>query len=147
MAGLERLRLSLLWANAAGLLPFRMELEGSGRFRRFRFSYGHPSTWWCAASALLQVALADSGVRLMAEAYPRSGFNRAGSAMVTAMQSISVLLMIVPHVVVCRWRALAEAADSVGRFDAEIGASALAPCTSRRRTAVGLALAVFSVRR
>lgn len=151
MAGLERLRFLIWWANAAGLLPFRMELDANtAKFRRFAFSWKHPLTWWLAVALVLRTAVSVS-MRTAESSDDPAAMTTVAKVTVFALkvnyQADAFIFSVVPLMILLRWRNLAAAVKYVHKFDRMTAASAgHRPCRTKRRIAVGLVLIAAVVR-
>lgn len=146
MAGLERLRILLLWTNVTGLLPFRMELDrDSGKFHGFLFSYRHPLTWWLVIWLTLQLAIfAVVHVNIMPILCQQELAPIVKNTFLV-QHANSFVFCFSPDLILFRWKNLATAVKYVNKFDRIVGDSGNRPCQTKRRIGIGLVLAATHV--
>ena len=146
MAGLERLRSLILWANVVGVLPFRMDLDPvTGKFRRFTFSWKGPFVYWSVIMLTIQTSLTvylqfQKGALDISSEVPLTQ-----KITMIVMQYDFVLLSFVPYLLLYRWKNLEAAVKYAHKFDRMIDDEANRPCKTKRRIVIGITLSAANV--
>ena len=150
MVGMERLRLLIRWGNALGVVPFRMELDpDTGTFRRFNFSWKHPATWWLVVSFFLLAFLSATSIGFFVTIVKMLGTEDIPTLVFVALASTMAVYssyLILPYLLLSRWKDLAAAVKHVRKFDGIAGNVGKGPCQTRLRTLFGFACACVMVR-
>ena len=146
MAGLERLRSLILWANVVGVLPFRMELDSvTGKFRRFTFSWKDPFVYWPVLFFAIHTSL------IIYRHLMTAPFIFSTELPLTHLFTSIILyydydfISYVPYLLLYRWKNLEATVKYAHKFDRMIDDEANQPCKTKCRIVIGITLSATLV--
>ncbi len=150
--GQENLHLLVRWCQLIGLSPFRMEKHPeTGRFQRFSFSWKNPLTaWWLGFKVLLvamSVWLVVEEWRLMLNGSDIYSYLATKTFNYVSHTTMQISTFIFSEVLVLRYSSLAKTSRHLRAFDDAMVNSSCPPCSTRKRTAIGIATVSVLVKR
>lgn len=134
--------------NVTGMFPYRMILnKKTNRFKKFTCGWSHPATWWFATVAVLQIVYTFLISFFQISLFSDFNMSVVYLIIITFWQVSYNIVKLVPLLLLFHVQHLKTAFHAILKADRILQRiSCKSSCSSRRRTVVGIIIALMMVR-